>query len=147
MIVSGSIVSITEHVFDFLWQANVRATLIFCFAAIVVGLWPKSTAAIRHRTWALAFCFAGMVPILTITLPQVPIPLLNSSAKVSESFDDESKRTVEARTSELPGPAIIDRSGENETIESIVAGSQKPEREDVRSSAYLKVDSFHTSPK
>ena len=56
------------------WFAQSTALLAIAFGA--TWLWRRSSAALRHRVWCLAFAGLALVPALSASLPGWKLPVL-----------------------------------------------------------------------
>jgi beta-lactamase regulating signal transducer with metallopeptidase domain len=55
--------------------ATVRGGMLLLFAAMIVRLWPRASAAQRHLVWAVACCSLLLLPILLLVVPVWPVHL------------------------------------------------------------------------
>src|SRR5438309_8167458 len=71
--------------------AGIRASVPVGIARLLIHLTPRSSAAIRHSTWACAISIAALLPILaTVTprwslIPPAPVARLASTARIGTS--------------------------------------------------------------
>src|SRR3954469_22923597 len=55
--------------FVFAADAAAKATIILVLAWAIAALWPRSSAAVRHRLWSLALCGIVISPVVSWSLP------------------------------------------------------------------------------
>lgn len=93
-------------------DASFKGAALFAVATLVAFLLRHSSAAVRHRLWALAFCGVFVIPVISSVMPQWKVPILRpepSAAKLKlSSSAEETGRTAEApvvaRHAEPDGP-------------------------------------------
>lgn len=64
-------------------DASVKATAVLLIAMIVARLLRGSSAAVRHRIWSLGLVGALVMPLLSLAVPPVRLPVLSPRAENS----------------------------------------------------------------
>jgi beta-lactamase regulating signal transducer with metallopeptidase domain/protocatechuate 3,4-dioxygenase beta subunit len=82
----------------------VKATLLLLVAWVVASSARRSSAALRHRIWALALCGAGTLPLVSWLVPGWRLPVLPAVALPSSA-----RLPIEPTTASeiLPDPAPL----------------------------------------
>lgn len=77
-----------------------KSTLVLISAAVIVAaLRDRVAASVRHAIWVIALAGALLVPVLTVALPSLHVPLFSR---------DEAPRGCKGRA---PVPALRRRGG------------------------------------
>ena len=64
-----------------LLDISIKATVVLLIAGALAAMLGRASAAIRHRIWCLACCGLLVLPVLTLTLPSLRIPILPETAR------------------------------------------------------------------
>jgi hypothetical protein len=63
-------------VFQFGWDATTKSGVVLVLATVCAWFARRSSAASRHRVWALAMSICLLIPLVSLLLPPIPIPIL-----------------------------------------------------------------------
>ena len=69
----------------FVADAVAKATVLLCLAMIAAAVLRRSSAAVRHRLWALTLCGLLVLPALSWSLPGWRLPILPATTGVAGS--------------------------------------------------------------
>lgn len=59
----------------------IKATVVLLVSGALTAALRRASAAVRHRVWCLACCGLLMLPVLTVSLPSLRIPILPEIAQ------------------------------------------------------------------
>jgi beta-lactamase regulating signal transducer with metallopeptidase domain len=65
---------------QFVADTVIKATVLLCLAVIAAAVLRRSSAAVRHRLWALTLCGLLVLPALSWALPGWRLPILPATA-------------------------------------------------------------------
>src|SRR5437868_4777703 len=81
---SSILVPMTHWGLSILIDASLKAAAFLLAAVIAARLLRGSSAAVRHRVWSLGLSGALLMPILSLTVPQVRLPILPPQAQLGQ---------------------------------------------------------------
>jgi len=61
---------------DLLVDASLKATVLLLAAAIAAHILRSASAAVRHRIWSLGLMCALLIPLASLSVPQIGVPVL-----------------------------------------------------------------------
>jgi hypothetical protein len=105
----------------------VKATVTSVIALLLAGVARKSRASVHHLVFVAAFVTLAIIPIATIGLPAVQVPLTTKSAEAStfgalSAVDTGSVERVQKTVEEINAPInIIPRISVNDVLLAVWA--------------------------
>src|SRR5436190_5175813 len=67
-------------------DASIKAAVVLLVAAIAARSLQKTSAAVRHRIWSLGLGGALLMPLLSLTVPQLGLPILPPNGKSDQAM-------------------------------------------------------------
>jgi beta-lactamase regulating signal transducer with metallopeptidase domain/peroxiredoxin len=83
-------------------EVTAKATLLLLMAAILALLLGRSSAALRHRLWAMVFVALLLLPLASVSLPGLGLPVIPRDWRVANAGDGTVRSTVHR-----PEPEIL----------------------------------------
>ncbi len=123
----------------------VKGTVLVLLAMLVLRLLPRSSAALRHWVWCLAFCGLILLPALCYVLPAWALPILpawTADNRLSESADQTAaSRGDIAEPDSLketrPDRTFRDQSAESDSPVSTIATKPPTDASEPRTTDFL----------
>ena len=86
---------------EFLFNLFVKGVFILIIAGVLNGLFYRSSAAVKHYIWNIAFCFMIVLPVLNIIMPQKSFYLIPDF--IGEEARFEKKPEFYVKTDNIAG--------------------------------------------
>jgi beta-lactamase regulating signal transducer with metallopeptidase domain len=133
-------------------DATIKTSLILILACVLDRMLARSTAALRHRVWALSLSSALLIPTLSIALPQWQIPILpdlgwypgssRSSEITTTSTDSDSPNRPRITDLSITSPTPFDP----ENFQNAIPSSDDPSFDNIQRLHEANSNLVATSP-
>ena len=123
---------LAERSFTWLVDATIKTTIVLILATFLAFLLRRSSAALRHRIWALGLSSALVVPFLSIVAPQWQLQILPSQPVPASNHEfsmfEREKQQMAAESSALLRQESISNPVEQASQPDLVVSSLSIER-------------------
>jgi beta-lactamase regulating signal transducer with metallopeptidase domain len=93
---------IVEPLANFLIDIATKGTVLLMMAVVVTSALRRSSAAMRHRVWALAMLSLILLPVASLALPAWSVPILPATNQAGTTTELAISDETDARSAALP---------------------------------------------
>lgn len=138
---------IAEPLASFLIDIAAKGTVLLMLAVVVTSVLRRSSAAMRHRVWALAMLSLILLPVASLALPAWSVPILPATNQVETATELVISDEADARSAALPltieVPAASLQTSSMPSPESAVPSDPQPD--DTSQSSFAPTVAFADS--